>query len=149
MLAENLKKVREIWELERLKIAEPLTEAQVVESLARLNRWISQDVIEVYSTLGGMLDYAMDELLLSFWTIERICEENKQWDSELIFFADFLIDSHFYGFKFENEKISSVYLYYGDDDFKKIADSFDEFLKLYIEEPDKLGVFKRESYIIR
>jgi hypothetical protein len=127
-LGESLKKVSEIWRKECLKMVAPKSEKEIVEELAKLNMPVSRDVIEVYSTLSGMIDGESDSTLLSFWDIDKILEENEK-KSELIAFADFLIYSHLYYFKFENEFISSIHIWWDENDIEKIAGSFEEFLK--------------------
>jgi hypothetical protein len=138
-LNESLKKVAEIWHKECLKLSKPLSESQIIEKHAKLNVPISQDVIEVYSTLGGMEDCEMDSECFSFWDIDKILEENKP-NSEFIYFADFLIDSHHYAFKFENEYVSSIYVHYSEKDRPKVGDSFAEFFELYLNDILKLFI---------
>lgn len=118
MLRENLKKVGELWRKEGLNLANPLSEKEVINTFANLGVLLSKDGIEVYSNLGGMVDWGTDSVCFSFWTIEKLIEENEV-NSELVFFADFLIHSHLYGFKFENESISSIHIYYGENEIKK------------------------------
>lgn len=101
-------------------------------------------MIEVYSRLGGMVDDDLDSICFTFWTIEKILERNKQ-DSEYIFFADFLLDSHWYGFKCENEDVSSIHIHLGGNQFEKLADSFDEFFENYLTRPEEYYLFGREN----
>jgi hypothetical protein len=63
-----------------------------------------------------------------------------QKESQYVVFADFLIDSHWYAFKVNDENTASVYLYYGDEDTTKISNSFTEFFELYLAEPAKLFI---------
>jgi hypothetical protein len=144
VLVEKVKKVEQIWKNEGLKIAEPLSENNVVESFANLSILLSQEIIDVYSNLGGMIDEDMDSVCFSFWTVERILTENKP-NSELTFFADFLINSHWFGFKFENESVSSIHIYWQENQIEKIADSFDEFLATYTTNPGKYYMLDREK----
>lgn len=144
MLIENVKKVERIWKSEGLNIAEPLSKNAVIESFAELNKRLSKDVIEVYSNLGGMADDDVDSICFTFWTVKKIIAENEL-SNELTFFADFLIYSHLYGFKFENEDISSVHIYWGKNQIEKVADSFDEFFDNYLTKSEKYFLFGRED----
>lgn len=144
MLIENVKKVEHIWKSESLSIAKPLSKNAVIESFAKLNIQLSKDVIEVYSNIGGMIDENMDSTCFSFWTFERILAENKP-NSELVFFSDFLINSHWYGFKFENEKTSSIHIFWAENQIENIADSFNDFFENYIVNPGKYYLFDREN----
>lgn len=144
MLRENLKRVGEVWKKENLYLSKPLSESEIKETFDNLNISLSQDVIEVYSSLGGMLDYGCDSTCFSFWTIEELINENKV-NSELVFFADFLIQSHQYCFKFEDEFVSSIHIYWNESEIEKIADSFDEFFENYLTNPEKYYLFEREA----
>lgn len=144
MLTENLGKVNRIWAQEGLELDKSLSEVEVIETFANLKILISKDVVDVYSNLGGMTDWGTDAICFSFWTIDKIVEENKS-NSGLTFFADFLINSHLYGFKFKDEDVSSIHIYYGENDIEKIADSFDEFFENYLTKPEKYFLFGREN----
>jgi len=78
-----------------LSLAKPLLEAEIIKGFAKLDILLSRDVIEVYSNINGFSKNDIDSECLSFWTIEKIWGEN-QLNSEYVYFADFLIDSHFY-----------------------------------------------------
>lgn len=144
ILKDSLKKVSEIWHRECLKLVDPKPEKEIVEKLANFKMPMSQDVIEVYSKLGGMADGECDETLLSFWDVDKILRENES-SSNLIAFADFLIYSHLYYFKFENEFVSSIHIWWGEKDIEKIADSFEEFFENYLINPEKHYLFEREE----
>jgi hypothetical protein len=144
VLVENVKKVKQIWKNQGLNIAEPLTENAVVKTFASLDVPLSKEVTEVYSNIGGMTEDNMDAICFTFWTVEKILSENKP-NSELTFFADFLIYSHLYGFKFENENISSIHIYWEKNQIEKIADSFNEFFENYLTKPEKYFLFGRED----
>jgi hypothetical protein len=72
-----------------------------------------------------------------------IVKENSA-SSELTCFADFLIESHRYAFKYENENTSSVYSNCESEDFVKIADSIEQFFDLYLTNPNKIGLFEEK-----
>lgn len=137
MLKINLNKVKEKWELDGLNLAEPLSENGVNDSFTSLKISVSKDVIEVFSNLNGFDENGMDSECLSFWTIEKILRENET-NSEYVYFADFLIDSHHYAFKFENADFSSIHIHFSETLRFKIADSFGEFFELYLNNPENL-----------
>lgn len=136
MLKENLKKVKEKWELEGLNLAKPLSENDVISFFANLRVAISNDMVEVFSNLNGFDDNDMDSECLSFWTVERKLQENEP-NSEYVYFADFLIYSYYYAFRFENADFSSIHVHYSETSRFKIADSFSEFFELYLKKPDE------------
>ena len=143
MLLENLKNISELWKKEGLNLAKLLSPDEVKNAFTNLGILISSEVVEVYSNLGGVIDWESDSVCFSFWTLERVLEENGS-NGELTFFADFLINSHLYGFKFENENVSSIHIYYGENEIEKVANSFDEFFEIYLANPGKLVLFERE-----
>jgi hypothetical protein len=144
VLVENVKKVEQLWKKQGLNSAKPLSEIDLIKSFSILASALSKDVIDVYSNLGGMADDDIDAICFTFWTVEKILAENKP-NSQLTFFADFLIYSHLYGFKFENENISSIHIYWGENQIEKIADSFSEFFENYLTKPEKYFLFGRED----
>jgi len=97
---------------------------------------ISGDVLEVYSNLGGMDDFDSEGTCFSFWSVEKILAEDNS-KAELTFFADFLIYFHLYGFKFENDKTSSIHIYWGEKQIEKIANSFEDFFEIFLTVPEK------------
>lgn len=133
MLTENLIKVNGKWHEECLKLAEPLLEEEIIEKFTNLGILLACDVIEVYSTIGGFDEDDMDSECLTFWTVEKVLREND-FNAEKVFFADFLIDSHQYYFKYKSPKNSAIYACYDETDRYKIADSFDEFFELYLKD---------------
>lgn len=108
MLKEKLTKAIKCWQEENLRLAPLNSEQQVIDCFLAIESLISKDILEFYTNFGGMIDGDMDESLLSVWTLEKITEENSL-SSELTYFADFLIESHRYAFKYENVNTSSVY----------------------------------------
>jgi hypothetical protein len=144
VLEENLKKVNAIWKADGLELANPFSRAEIANYFAKIGVSPCEEIFIVYSNLGGMVDWGMDSLCFSFWTIDKILEENAL-NNELIFFADFLINSHLYGFRIEDENISSIHIYHGANDVEKIADSFDEFFDTYLTQPESYFLFGREN----
>lgn len=141
VLKEKLTKVIRQWREENLELSLPNSEQQIIDCFRSIERLLAKDILEFYSICGGMIDGDMGESLLSVWTIERIAEENST-SSELTYFADFLINSHLYAFKHENENTSSVYSDWETSEFIKIADSVEQFFELYLTNPYKIGLFE-------
>ncbi len=141
MLKEKLAKDIKRWQEENIRLSPPNSEQQVIDCFLVIESLISKDILEFYTNFGGMIDYDMDESLLSVWTLETIMKENSV-SSELTCFADFLIESHCYAFKYENTNISSIYSNCETSDFVKIADSVEQFFDLYLTNSNKIGLFE-------
>lgn len=139
MLNEKLVKVVQQWKKEGLEISPPSSEQQIIDCFQKIKKPISKDVLEFYIFTGGVSEGEMDSELFSFWTLKEIIEENLRLKSEVALFADFLIFSHCYGFKYENLMISSVYIdWLGQFPLTKVADSVEEFFDIYLKNPNDL-----------
>jgi len=141
VLKEKLAEAIKRWQKENLRLSPPNSEQQIIDCFLAIKSLISKDILEFCSNFGGMVDGDMSESLLSVWTLEMIVKENSA-SSELTYFADFLIESHRYAFKYEDVKTSSVYSNYESEDFVKIADSIEQFFDLYLTNPNRIGLFK-------
>ena len=108
MNKEILQKISEKWKKENLELVPCYSEEQIQNSFDKIGRLVSKDILQVYTTFGGMSEGEMDSNLLSFWNLDQFVGENKSLKSDLALFGDFLIYSHLYGYKYENENISSV-----------------------------------------
>jgi hypothetical protein len=130
------------WRAGGVRLLPPIEETDVIAAFAKTGRKISSDVVGLYCATRGMEDGEMDELF-SLWPLERVMSESSSYGRTHIPFADFLINSHFYCFRFENEKRSSVYIdYLNGEEPERVAGSIAEFFDLYLREPGKLEMFE-------
>jgi len=136
----NIEKVMDKWRREDTKFLPPMIEAEVVSRLSCLGRQISRDVIQLYCVTGGMADGEMDSVMMWLWPLEHVVAENANTEGQLLYFADFLIDSYRYFLKYESAGVSSVYVE-DTTEPRKVADSLDEFFRLYLSDPDKIGLW--------
>lgn len=144
MLSEKFKKVIDIWRKENIKLAPPNLPQEVVDCFQSLGKNPTKDILEFYTICGGMINYTMDDSLLSVWTLEEVAKKNSI-ASEIVCFADFLIESHRYAFKYEDENTSSIYSDSESPEFTKIADSLEQFFDLYLINPNEIYLFKEQS----
>lgn len=140
-MKENITKVIQRWQKENLRLSPSNSEQQISDCFRSIKKLLSKDILEFYSNFGGMIDGDMSESLLSVWTLEEIAEKNSV-SHELTCFADFLIESHRYAFKYENVNTSSVHSNWETSDFVKVADSLEQFLDLYLTNPNKIGLLE-------
>jgi hypothetical protein len=139
MLQTHLQKVVDNWKKEGLKLEKPLLATELNAAFADSNITTAKEITELYSNFNGFADEELDSECITFWTIKKILSEYQK-ESQYVVFADFLIDSHWYAFKANDENTASVYLYYGDEDTTKISNSLAEFFELYLTEPAKLFI---------
>lgn len=142
MNKEIIQKVIEKWKGENLEITKPCSEKQIQSSFSRIGKPISKDILQVYTTFGGLADCEMDSNLFSFWTLKQLVVENLEFKTNLTLFGDFLIFSHLYGYKYENENVSSVYTDYGIGECTKVSESVEEFFDLYLTNPMEIGLYQ-------
>ena len=85
--------------------------------------------------VNGFTDFDWDEVLFSFWSTERIAQEATDGHpAELLCFADHCINLGSFGFRRRND--SKIYLHYQHQEgFEAVADSFHDFLKIYLLDP--------------
>jgi hypothetical protein len=138
-----LEQAIEQWRREGINLLPPSDETTVIDALNRAGRKYSRDVIALYSATGGMKDGECDSHLLSLWPLERVISETVRHNHSHILFADFLIDSHFYCFKYESNQFSSVCIEYFDGKQpERVAETVDEFFELYLRTPNALAMFE-------
>ena len=139
----NVLRAVDRWRSEGIELLPPGRDSEVIVKLAATGHLISRDVIELYCTTGGMAEGEMNSTLLTLWSLDRVVAENAKHESPVMLFADFLIDSHCFGLKYENENESSVHVEYSDGQPpRKVADSLDEFFRLQLDDPAKVELMK-------
>ena len=136
----NLEKINDKWQREGTKLLPPMTEAEVVRRLSCLGHQISRDVVNLYCATGGMAEGEIDSVSMWLWPLETVVAENAHTESRSLYFADFLIDSYRYFLKYESADVSSVYVEDSTEP-RRVAGSLDEFFRLYLSDPDKIGLW--------
>jgi hypothetical protein len=138
-----LNKVFEKWRKESISLLPPNKEADVILAFNKIEQKCSADVVSLYCVTGGMENSVMDSNCFMFWSLEKIVQENIAYKTtEFAAFADFLIESHLYYFKFEDKNISSVYTDWSEGGkLIKIADTVNNFFEIYLSNSEKLGLF--------
>jgi hypothetical protein len=127
----NLDELMMRWRREGVRLLPPPDEREVFETLRRTGRPFARDVVGLYRTTGGMEDGGMDDECLTLWTLGRVLDENLKRSRPELLFMDFLIDSHAYGLRREDDETSSVHVEYFDGGpLRRVADSLDEFFRL-------------------
>ncbi|WP_207532445.1 hypothetical protein [Desertivirga arenae] len=94
--------------------------------------------IDYLLRINGFEDFEWDENLFSFWSLDRMREENSDGyhSSDAIWFCDHSINLCSFGFSKTDNKIYTEYQTLGA--FQPVASSFDEFIRLYLKDPNSL-----------
>src|SRR5260221_14433879 len=107
----SIEKAIEAWHTEGIKLLPPADEATILAVMKRIDCPVSRDVVDLYMRVGGFEeDTASDSHLWSFWPLTRIGGEHHDYKRPYTLFADYMINSHLYGFHYENAEVSSVHV---------------------------------------
>ena len=130
------------WRKDGIKLLPPCNEAEIISVFAKMNQKLSADIIKLYCAVGGMDDNVMDSKCFSFWSIDKMIRERTAYNCSGVAFGDFLIESHAYYFNYEDANISSIYTDWSEGgELIKIADSVNDFFKIYLSNSEELGLF--------
>ena len=109
----------------------------VKAAFGRLGSLATADVIDLYAAIGGMNN--MDAELWRYWPLAEIVAENTTSSPFGILFADYMVSSWCYRLKEISQSTSAVYIdFFDGGEPKLIAESLEEFLNKYIEDPTSL-----------
>jgi hypothetical protein len=130
------------WQREGVSLLAPLEVASITAAMEGVGRKYSSDVVGLYLITGGMKEGEEDARCFSLWSIDRLIAENSSYKRPHILFADFLIASHFYCFRYQSEQLSSVCVdFLNEQEPKIVAASVAEFFDLCVRDPGKLEMF--------
>ena len=130
------------WRRDGVSLLPPHDVVSVITALDKTERRYSSDVIALYCATGGMPDGESDTKMWSLWPLEQVVLENAKYERPHLLFADFLINSHLYCFRYENEERSSVCVdYFDGNEPEVLADSVEEFFELYLKNQGALRMF--------
>jgi hypothetical protein len=132
----------EKWLAQGINLLQPNEESLIVTALNSTGRKHSRDVIDLYCAIGGMQEGESDSHMWSMWSLDKIVSENSRYDRPYILFADYLIQSHLYCFKYESDERSSVCIdHFNGEAPKQVASSVRDFFELYMESPGEVEIF--------
>jgi hypothetical protein len=132
-LSESLKSAIQGWQGGVLELWPPAAPERIDAVLGQIGQKASADVLELYTTIDGF--GGMDGHGLSLWSLDEILEENAATGCGRYAFADGLVESFRFQLQYENELVSSVWIYHGEDLTYRIADSLARFFEMYLAEP--------------
>ena len=158
----QLIKLKEKWERESINNFHPLDIDSIQTFQTENNVVMPDDLKEYFEVLNGTGEECTDELY-EFYSIKRIkkvSEEFKDWkgvpnyqllvnlsDTQNLFvFANFSFNLFAYAINLYKEKVDAneVYVLCGKE-YKKIANTFSDFLELYLNDSIELQLDKEES----
>lgn len=158
----QLEKIKGKWAKENVKNFQPVDVDYIQMFESKNNVVLPNDLKEYFRVLNGTGLECTDELY-EFYPIERIkrvSEEFQDWEGipnyrplvnvmdtqDLFVFANFSFNLFVYAIKLCQEKAlaNEVYVLCGEE-YKKIANSFSNFLDLYFDDATELQLNNEES----
>ncbi|MBA0885494.1 SMI1/KNR4 family protein [Flavobacterium undicola] len=131
----SIDKIIDQWTNKKIKLSPPSTMELIKATEEILSFQFPDDFKEFYLKLDGFADWDWTENMFSIWPLARIIEEyNNESDKNFIVFADYLINSHQYGFKKDQ---NGVFKSYGEQP-EFIAETFSEIIFLINSDADIL-----------
>jgi hypothetical protein len=145
-LAELIDQAMQSWKQAGIPLLPPSNADTIRAAMNGIGRQVSEDVLQLYQTVGGFADYDMYDNCWGLWSLGRIVEWNPayiEWSTaperKLIGFADVGLDLWFLCFQYENERESSVWIE-NCENVRLVASSMAEFLTLCLSDPGKVGL---------
>lgn len=136
----SIKKAIEAWRAEGIKLLPPADEATILSVMKQTNHPVSRDVVDLYMRVGGFNEnVTSDSRLWSFWPLARIGGRHRDYKRPHTLFADYMINSHLYGFHYENAEVSSVYVdHFNGAEPVLVAPTVEDFFHLYLTDREKI-----------
>ncbi len=143
---DAIRRVIDGWRASGVPLQAGLAPADIEVSFAKVGRQLSFDIVTLYSLCNGMPDAVSDnEHFFSLWSVEKCIREAPRFARSFIPFADFLISSHEYCFRFQSPERSSVHVSWNSVDGRneQVAASVEEFFWLLANQPVKVYTLLR------
>ncbi|MFO0979180.1 MAG: hypothetical protein U0996_22410 [Planctomycetaceae bacterium] len=135
----------EYWQKQGVKLRPPANRAEIVSVFLAYQQRPTRDVLELYESLDGFTDHQSCCHHFSLWSLAEIEEKNAHNPTTDIWFADYLIESHYFSLHPEDQSTSSVHAQYfhldGQTESVRVADSLEDFLRRLVEDPESVHVF--------
>jgi hypothetical protein len=131
------------WREEGVPLHPGATESEFYVLEKMLGQRLPEAFRFLYSMANGMVDMEPDNHFLSLWPLTHICQvfetnvTNRALvsDGKQIAFGDCLIDSYRYLLTFADQY---AHVSTEIEPRKRLADSFEDFIKIYLAEPERL-----------
>jgi hypothetical protein len=141
-----ISEVVNVWKQRGIELRPPATRNAIEITFAELGKPVSSDVIDLYRLADGYERDFYDDNYWYWWPLEYVREMAPYHPPDLICFADWLIDSHYFALKYQDAHTSSVYCYVPQSrDYDpmtwKLAGSLTEFLQDAIHDPERVEIF--------
>ena len=135
---DKLNKLISHWTAQKIQLNSGLTIDNIKTLESDLEFPFEEDFHTYLKKVGGFVDFGSDEAWFSFWSQNRMREENEEGShpKDVIWFSDHSINLCSFGFHKTDRKVYTNYQTIGR--MECVANSFMEFVDLYLENPYQL-----------
>jgi hypothetical protein len=128
-----IEQVIALWKKEKVNMNRGATEAAISHVEPELAFRFPDTFKDLYKVFDGFTDWDFGGCMVSMWPLEKILEENQHSENkDVVYFADFLINSHYYGFRKSDAAVIKDYgPAYG---IEQLGESFAVFISLVLAE---------------
>lgn len=130
-MKEWIQEVVSKWKTEGVKTNNGASLAEIGALEQILDFKFPDDFRDFYLAIDGFKDLDWQEHMFYFWPLNRITEEfNESTDKNFIGFCDFLLASHYIGFKKNETGIFKLYSIMRQAEDNPIAETFEEIVAM-------------------
>lgn len=140
--ADVLTKVATNWRRMDLLAGVSLPTDAVEATLRDIGVHDLEHLTAYFQRVGGMQRDTWDDDLLSFWPWDKVMEEWNADESDFLLFCDWSLNAHVYGISTRRSAARGVFEVCSSPPVL-VAESFPEFLHLYLEDPERLVALRR------
>lgn len=123
------------------------SENDIKKILAFKNLILPYDFVFFFKHLNGTSE--QDEEGFHFYKIENLIDMKEKFNlemtspvSDIMIFADYMAESWWYGIKMDKDEGYEIGIISSSEDFKRISNSFEEFINLYLIDSPLIYEFK-------
>lgn len=132
----KLNKLILLWTRQGVELNSGISTDNLKKLEADFSFSFEEDFHNYLKKINGFVDFDSDEAWFSFWSQNRMEEENKDCShpKEVIWFSDYSINLCSFGFHKMDKR---VYTHYQTiEGIECVANSFSEFVDIYLEDPN-------------
>lgn len=135
---DKLNRLISLWTKQGINLNPSISIAYIRNLEIELAFSFEEDFLTYLTKVNGFVDFDLDESWFSFWSHNRVREENKDGTHPkgVIWFSDYSINLCSFGFHKTDKK---VYTHYQTiEGIECVANSFSEFIDAYLQDPNLL-----------
>jgi hypothetical protein len=121
------------WKQDKVIFNKPATEGALEDCEKRLRLAMPESVKSFYRICNGTTP--VNDFRLRLWKLDEVASWNDENPSSCVVFMDYGVINPTFGFSINRNDQQAIFMF-----DKKIAYSFDDFLKKYLQDPLSLSI---------